>query len=168
MPTPLSDSWLSPGWAALALAAGQSILGLWAYARFEPKKTAADLEKERSLRKAEFTEHWNSSILDNAQKRHDEIVSVAGALFVLRTTHHDAVGVLNATMQHILLEQNTQGLEIRNLKEALAALVKGTEQMNQTLLSINSSVGVMTGIWTAHVEEHGGLALSNNRRKGDL
>lgn len=188
-------SWISAEWTTLALTALGWIAYLWGQTKFEVKKTKAELEKEsEALEKlvkthinlasiasvdaedkriaAKVTAMLNDHILEGAQARAAEILAIGGNSFVLRTTHHDAMGDLDAKLQRILLDQAAQGAaqaaqgaDIRNLKDQLSALATLVGQTNVELRGIGTDVAKIAGIWTEHVRQHGGLSLSNPQQR---
>lgn len=151
------------GWADLMEGAWKvgglvlACLYLWLLTKFESKKTPDDLAKEKSEREKEFQNLWNAHILANVENRESEISTVGGRLFVLRTTYHDDVGNVDAKLQRLLLDQVTQGADIKNLKDQLTSILAAIGQTNTTLQGIGGQVSTIAGIWTEHVRQHGGL-----------
>lgn len=152
------SAWLTPEGAKFIGGLVALCAYLWLLTKFEKKKSQADLDKEKADREIEFQNLWNSHILANVANRETEITTVGGKHFVLRTTYHDDVGDVDAKLQRILLDQATQGADIRNLREQLSALAGLVGQTNQKLSVISDNVANIAGIWAEHVRTHGGLS----------
>ena len=158
------QAFLTPAGLGLIFGAVVTLLGLWGFKYFEPRKPPETQEQQEAKRKADkewFLEQWDQAILKNTTEREREIRKVCIAEFVLRDEYRRDSQALQASMTELQgqLARNTS--EIEHMKADIKRTADASEKTNEILDGLRLSISSIDGAWRQWKEHHGPLNGGN-------